>query len=67
MEFGQSRARTRCRDQARASLTAAERAALRISADEVDVLEKGVEDGCSPWACRGDAEALTQDGFGLAT
>ncbi len=31
------------------------------------MLEKGVEDGCSPWACRGDADALTQDDFGLAT
>ncbi|MGW5212834.1 hypothetical protein ACWEQO_16930 [Streptomyces sp. NPDC004051] len=48
-------------------VTAAERAALRISADEADVLENGVEDGCSPWACRGDADALTQDDFGLAT
>ncbi|MCZ9354113.1 hypothetical protein ACFW4M_07540 [Streptomyces sp. NPDC058794] len=48
-------------------VTAAERAALRISADEADVLENGVEDGCSPWACRGDADALTRDDFGLAT
>ncbi|MFF9063704.1 hypothetical protein ACF09K_34240 [Streptomyces sp. NPDC014882] len=48
-------------------VTAAERAALQLSAEEAEVLESGVEDGCSPWACRGDAEALTQDGFGLAT
>ncbi|WP_332909877.1 hypothetical protein [Streptomyces sp. DHE17-7] len=48
-------------------VTAAERAALRISSDEADVLENGVEDGCSPWACRGDADALTRDDFGLAT
>ncbi|MER7236173.1 hypothetical protein ABT348_35195 [Streptomyces olivaceus] len=48
-------------------VTAAERAARRVSADEAGVLENGVEDGCSPWACRGDAGTLTQDGFGLAT
>ncbi len=50
-------------------VTATERAARRASSDEdeADVLENGVEDGCSPWACRGDAGALTQDGFGLAT
>ncbi|MEU8960523.1 hypothetical protein AB0C89_02270 [Streptomyces sp. NPDC048491] len=48
-------------------VTAAERAAQQITADEADVLENGVEDGCSPWACRGDADALTQDDFGLAT
>ncbi|MCM8556188.1 hypothetical protein NDF60_38510, partial [Streptomyces sp. STCH 565 A] len=50
-------------------VTATERAARRASADEdeADVLENGVEDGCSPWACRGDAGALTRDGFGLAT
>lgn len=48
-------------------VTAAERAALHIGADAADVLENGVEDGCSPWACRGDADALTRDDFGLAT
>ncbi|MER7682862.1 hypothetical protein [Streptomyces sp. NPDC096934] len=48
-------------------VTAAERASLQISMDGADVLENGVEDGCSPWACRGDADAPTQDGFGLAT
>lgn len=47
-------------------VTAAEQAALRISADEADVLENGVEDGCSPWACRGEAGALARDDFGLA-
>lgn len=45
-------------------VTAAERAALQIAADE---LENGVVDGCSPRACRGDTDALTQDDFGLAT
>ncbi|MFE6160004.1 hypothetical protein ACFQ7F_13950 [Streptomyces sp. NPDC056486] len=48
-------------------VTAAERAALPTGADEADELETGVADGCSPWACRGDADALTQDDFGLAT
>lgn len=48
-------------------VTAAERAALQIAADDADELENGVVDGCSPWACRGDADAPTQDDFGLAT
>ncbi|WP_370592572.1 XF1762 family protein [Streptomyces ardesiacus] len=48
-------------------VTAAERAALQPELGDADVLENGVEDGCSPWACRGDADALTQDDFGLAT
>ncbi|MET8126473.1 hypothetical protein [Streptomyces sp. NPDC005231] len=48
-------------------VTAAERAALSVGADEADVLENGVEDGCSPWACRGEADALTRDDFGLPT
>ncbi|MFJ8676346.1 hypothetical protein [Streptomyces sp. NPDC093589] len=30
-------------------------------------LEDGVTDGCSPWACRGDADVLARDDFGLAT
>ncbi|MFF3542011.1 hypothetical protein ACFYXD_09120 [Streptomyces platensis] len=47
-------------------VTAAERAALRIGAGEADELENGVVDGCSPWSCRGDTEALTRDDFGLA-
>ncbi|MGI5262377.1 hypothetical protein [Streptomyces angustmyceticus] len=40
--------------------------ALRADADEADEMENGVVDGSSPWACRGDADALTQDDFGLA-
>ncbi|KUN90126.1 hypothetical protein AQJ66_02660 [Streptomyces bungoensis] len=48
-------------------VTAAERAALRIDADEADAPENGVVDGCSPWACRGDTDVLTRDDFGLAT
>ncbi|MFC9242453.1 hypothetical protein ACFTZK_39245 [Streptomyces decoyicus] len=47
-------------------VTPAERAALRIGADDADELENGVVDGCSPWACRGDAEAAVQDDFGPA-
>ncbi len=31
--------------------------------DSLAVLEEGVADGCSPWACRG--EQPTQDDFGL--
>ncbi|MGW4197112.1 hypothetical protein [Streptomyces sp. NPDC005004] len=42
-------------------VTAAERAA-----NEADELEIGVMDGCSPWACRGDADAPAPDGFELA-
>ncbi|MFE1407816.1 hypothetical protein ACFW5D_30165 [Streptomyces sp. NPDC058770] len=30
-------------------------------------LEAGVVDGCSPWACRGDADAPVQDDFGQAS
>ncbi|WP_207230281.1 hypothetical protein [Streptomyces albidoflavus] len=51
-------------------VTAAERAALQQelgSDDGIALLEEGVPDGCSPWACRGDAEALSRDDFGLAT
>jgi hypothetical protein len=48
-------------------VTAAERAALQIATDDADELENGVVDGCSPWACRGDADAPAQDDFGLAT
>ncbi len=47
-------------------VTAAERAALRLGEGEADELENGVVDGCSPWACRGDADTPTQDDFGLA-
>ncbi|MEW2620858.1 hypothetical protein [Streptomyces sp. NPDC048106] len=51
-------------------VTAAEWAALQQGPDEhtavLEQLEEGVVDGCSPWACRGDAEAV-QDDFGLAS
>jgi hypothetical protein len=47
-------------------VTAAERAALSIGGGEADQLDNGVEDGCSPWACRGDVEELTQSDFGPA-
>ncbi|MFD7013893.1 hypothetical protein [Streptomyces sp. NPDC059928] len=51
-------------------VTAAEWAAMQqeFSDDEsgMAVLEEGVADGCSPWACRGEVDAA-QDGFGLAT
>lgn len=46
-------------------VTPSERAALALGADDADELENGVVDGCSPWACRGDADAV-QDDFGLA-
>ena len=51
-------------------VTAAEWAALQqeLGRDEdTAVLEQGVTDGCSPWSCRGDADTLTRDDFGLAT
>ncbi|MFE5077637.1 adenine nucleotide alpha hydrolase family protein [Streptomyces halstedii] len=48
-------------------VTAAEKATLHIGRAEAEELENGVEDGCSPWACRGDAEAMGQGDFGLAT
>ncbi|MFE9305985.1 hypothetical protein [Streptomyces sp. NPDC006856] len=51
-------------------VTAAEWAGLQQelgSDDDVAVLEEGVPDGCSPWACRGDADAMARDDFGLAT
>lgn len=51
-------------------VTAAEWAALQqeLGSDEVATeLEDGVTDGCSPWACRGDADAPSRDDFGLAT
>lgn len=51
-------------------VTAAEWAARQEELDDraaaVDELENGVIDGCSPWACRGDAEPV-QDDFGLAS
>ncbi|MGQ4484265.1 hypothetical protein ACN6LM_002593 [Streptomyces sp. SAS_281] len=49
-------------------VTAAEWAALQQElGDDAAALEEGVTDGCSPWACRGEADALTHDDFGLAT
>lgn len=51
-------------------VTAAEWAALQqeLGDDEdATALEEGATDGCSPWACRGDADALTRDDFRLAT
>ncbi|CAL2073574.1 conserved protein of unknown function [Streptomyces murinus] len=51
-------------------VTAAEWAALQQGPAEhtavLEQLEDGVVDGCSPWACRGDAEAV-QDDVGLAS
>ncbi|WP_172381143.1 hypothetical protein [Streptomyces sp. MNP-20] len=51
-------------------VTAAEWAALQpqIGNGDADAeqLEQGVADGCSPWACRGEAEPVQGD-FGLAT
>ncbi|MFK0121152.1 hypothetical protein [Streptomyces sp. NPDC090994] len=36
---------------------------------DMEELEQGVADGCSPWACRGQTEdaAPTRDDFGLAS
>lgn len=54
-------------------VTAAEWAARQRELDdgqepEVDEAELGVADGCSPWACRGDAESQPVQGdFGLAS
>ncbi|MFG3261685.1 hypothetical protein [Streptomyces bobili] len=39
--------------------------AARMAAT-AEELEDGVVDGCSPWACRGEAEPV-QDDFGLAS
>ncbi|MFE0055262.1 hypothetical protein [Streptomyces sp. NPDC059003] len=51
-------------------VTAAEWAALQqeLGDSEADAqeLEEGVIDGCSPWACRGEAEPV-QDDFGLTS
>ncbi|MFD5753586.1 hypothetical protein [Streptomyces sp. NPDC127033] len=50
-------------------VTAAEWAALQPQLDstpDAEELEQGVVDGCSPWACRGDVDAV-RDGFGLAS
>ncbi|MFD0305290.1 hypothetical protein [Streptomyces sp. NPDC127119] len=55
-------------------VTAAERAARQHEppdsedAADADEAELGVVDGCSPWACRGEADAdLVQDDFGLTS
>jgi hypothetical protein len=54
-------------------VTAAEWAARQeelstAAAPGTEELEQGVVDGCSPWACRGEADAEpTQGDFGLAT
>jgi len=47
-------------------VTAAERAALQDELADAEELEHGTVDGCSPWACRGDTDAV-QDDFGLAS
>ncbi|TLQ48012.1 hypothetical protein FEF34_04760 [Streptomyces marianii] len=47
-------------------VTAAEWAARQHELADANELEQGVVDGCSPWACRGDAEPM-QDDFGLAS
>lgn len=52
-------------DQAPIDLvTAAERAVLQQHLADADKLEQDVVDGCSPWACPGEVEAV-QDDFGL--
>ncbi|MBB0244195.1 hypothetical protein FNQ90_08765 [Streptomyces alkaliphilus] len=48
-------------------VTTAERAALRGDAAEAEEMEHGVLDGCSPWACRGEAGKPKRDDFGLAS
>lgn len=51
-------------------VTAAELAAMQQelteSGPDLEELEQGVIDGCSPWACRGEVEPV-QDDFGLAS
>lgn len=48
-------------------VTAAEKAALQHGSTDADELENGEPDGCSPWACRGDAGTPEQSEFGLTT
>ncbi|WP_406186140.1 hypothetical protein [Streptomyces sp. NBC_01006] len=51
-------------------VTAAEWAAIQQESDaDLEELEQGVANGCSPWACRGSGSESepTQDDFGLAT
>lgn len=47
-------------------VTASERALQEDTAGAAQELENGVLDGCSPWTCRGDADASTPDDLGLA-
>lgn len=47
-------------------VTAGEWAARQQDRDSAAELERVVDDGCSPWACRGEV-APTQDNFGLTT
>jgi hypothetical protein len=51
-------------------VTAAEWAAMQPeltdAGPDLEELEQGVIDGCSPWACRGEVEPV-QDDFGLAS
>ncbi|MCX2969476.1 MULTISPECIES: hypothetical protein [Streptomyces] len=47
-------------------VTAAQWAARQHELADANELEQGVVDGCSPWACRGEAEPVQND-FGLAT
>lgn len=50
-------------------VTAAEWAARQpelTGTQDAQDAEQGVVDGCSPWACRGEVDAV-QDGFGLAS
>lgn len=51
-------------------VTAAEWAAMQQeltdTGPDLEELEQGVIDGCSPWACRGEVEPV-QDDFGLAS
>ncbi|MFG2996563.1 hypothetical protein [Streptomyces sp. NPDC048340] len=52
-------------------VTAAEWAALQAETDAggavLEELEQGVENGCSPWACRGSEVEPVQDDFGLVS
>lgn len=51
-------------------VTAAEWAACQAEladAPDEQELERGVVDGCSPWACRGSELAVSQEDFGLAS
>ncbi|MFE5298104.1 hypothetical protein [Streptomyces sp. NPDC056632] len=45
-------------------VTAAEWTARQQNPADTDELEQGVANGCSPWTCRGEVEAV-QDDFGL--